>query len=118
MKFNKNGELKNTNTIVLTFARPTVPKNIKVAYMVVRVEVYIPNPMMCHKCQHFGHVAKFCRSKDYICANCGGRECGPDHKECKNSTCCPHCSEKHTSFSKDCKTWKLEKEVSQNQIHR
>ena len=41
----KNGVLKSTNTYVLTFNTPILPKKIKVAFLSVNVEVYIPNPL-------------------------------------------------------------------------
>ena len=40
----RNGVIKPTNTYVLTFNTPVLPKKIKVAFPSVNVEVYIPNP--------------------------------------------------------------------------
>ena len=67
----KNGVLKSTNTYVLTFNTPILPKKIKVAFLSVNLEVYIPNPLRCYQCQVFGHHEDYCMKKP-ICGNCGG----------------------------------------------
>ena len=51
----RNGVLKSTNAYVLTFNTPVLPKKIKVAFLSVNVEVYIPNSLRCYQCQDFGH---------------------------------------------------------------
>ena len=51
----KNGVIKSTNTYVLTFNTPILPKKINVAFLSVNVEVYIANPLRCYQCQVFGH---------------------------------------------------------------
>ena len=66
----RNGVVRRTNTYVLTFNTPILPKKIKAAYLSVNVEVYIPNPLRCYKCQVFGHHEDHCLKKA-ICANCG-----------------------------------------------
>ena len=49
----RNGVIKPINTYVLTFNAPVLPKKIKVAFLSVNVEVYIPNPRRCYQCQVF-----------------------------------------------------------------
>ena len=66
----RNGVVRRTYTYVLTFNTPILPKKIKAAYLSVNVEVYIPNPLRCYKCQVFGHHEDHCLKKA-ICANCG-----------------------------------------------
>ena len=63
VKVRKNGVLKSTNTYVLTFNTPILPKKIKVAFLSVNVEVYIPNPLRCYQCQVFGHHEDYCMKK-------------------------------------------------------
>ena len=62
--------LKRTNTYVLTFNTPILPKKMKAAYISVNVEVYVPNPLRCYNCQFFGHHESRCTRKK-VCANCG-----------------------------------------------
>ena len=66
----RNGVLKRTNTNVLTFNTPILPKKMKGAYISVNVEVYVPNPLRCYNCQFFGHHESRCTRKK-VCANCG-----------------------------------------------
>ena len=51
----RNGVFKPANTYVLTFSTPILPKKIKVAFLSVNVEVYIPNLLRFYQCQVFGH---------------------------------------------------------------
>ena len=82
VKVRKNGVLKSTNTYVLTFNTPILPKKIKVAFLSVNVEVYIPNPLRCYQCQVFGHHEDYCMKKP-ICGNCGGERHCSDDRNCK-----------------------------------
>ena len=51
----RDGETKLTNTYVLTFNSPNLPSVVKIGFMQVKVDVYIPNPLRCYHCQVFGH---------------------------------------------------------------
>ena len=62
----RNGALKRTNTYVLTFNTPVLPKQIKAAYLSVNVEAYIPNPLSCYNCQVFGHHEDNCLKSQYV----------------------------------------------------
>ena len=55
----RNGVLKQTNTYVLTFNTPILPKKMK-------AEVYVPNPLRCYNCQFFGHHESRCTRKRYV----------------------------------------------------
>ena len=59
-KIKKDGNLVETNTLLLTFDRVNVPKSLKIFYRVVPVDVYIPNPLRCFNCQRFGHHENNC----------------------------------------------------------
>ena len=106
----KNGQTIKTNTYVLTFGTPILPKVIKVAYQVIKVEVYIPNPLRCFQCQRFGHHESKCRA-DPACNRCGHR--GEDHSEfnCKAEIKCANCGLDHMAYSKECHYWTKEKEI-------
>lgn len=47
-----------TNTYILNFNTPKPPTEIKIGYMIEKVEVYIPNPLRCHNCQKLGTTRK------------------------------------------------------------
>ena len=68
-KINKDGNLVETNTLLLTFDTVNVPKALKIFN---RVDAYIPNPLRYFNCQRFGHHENNC-SEDpgSVCENCG-----------------------------------------------
>ena len=57
----KEGKLIETNTYIMTFDQPKIPKRIKVGYTMERVEQFIPNPLRCYNCQKYGHHEDNCR---------------------------------------------------------
>jgi len=56
-----SGGRRNTNTFIITFKAASVPKHIKIGYLRVPVEIYIPNPLRCFNCQKFGHSKNACK---------------------------------------------------------
>ena len=108
IRIKRNNVLQDTNTIILTFNKPTVPKVVKVGFLQVKVEVYIPNPLRCFKCQKYGHHEDRC-SRSQVCGRCGDSS----HREsdCKATPHCVNCGKEHSANSKDCDTWKQEKEI-------
>ena len=109
----RNNELVPTNTLVLTFSCPTLPKSIKAGYLSIPVEAFIPNPLRCFKCQRFGHGQNSCRNK-LTCARCG--QLDHDSKDCKRDTICCNCRGSHFAYSRECPKWKLEKKVQQVKV--
>ena len=106
----RNGVLKRTNTYVLTFNTPILPKKIKAAYLSVNVEVYIPNPLRCYNCQVFGHHEDNCLKKP-ICGNCGGEKHCSDVRICSETPKCAYCNGNHPVSSRDCPSLKKEKQI-------
>jgi len=108
IKVTRDGKKEPTGTLILTFDLTTLPREVKVGYLNVPVEMYIPNPMRCFKCQRYGHHRDNCKHND-TCARCGGVD--HDDKECDKPPHCVNCSGDHTAFSKSCPKWQEEKEV-------
>ena len=104
---------RNTNTIVLTFNTSILPRVLKVGYLKVPVEMYIPNPLQCYACFKYGHHEKKCRlyGGDELCRRCGITGVTHDESRCTNDVKCVNCGEDHPSTSHSCKIWKREKEV-------
>ena len=98
----KNGSSTPTNTFVITFNRPSLPKSVKAAYQQLPVEPFIPNPLRCFNCQKFGHGKSTCNHKA-VCARCNG----DNHTEtdCQEQPHCANCSGLHPSFSRECPEW-------------
>ncbi|KAG1677311.1 Nucleic-acid-binding protein from mobile element jockey [Nymphon striatum] len=104
----RNGQKITTGTIILTFNIPEPPKSIKAAYLNVRVEKYIPNPLRCFKCQKYGHHQTTCK-REAVCGRCGE----PNHTDngCEKTPCCVNCKGKHPSYSRECPDFTLEKKI-------
>ena len=69
------------------------------------VEEFKPKPRVikCHRCQAFGHVSRFCRSKKPKCGKCGSD--AHESKDCtSSSSICVHCDSKdHPTGHSSCK---------------
>ena len=97
----RDGVIKLTNTYVLTFSSPNLPTFVKIGFMQVKVDVYIPNPLRCYHCQDlvFGHHENKC-GRHAVCRNCGE----PDHcgssGVCDKAAKCANCSGDHPANSK------------------
>ena len=55
IKVRRDGTLKDTSTFVFTFNTSILPKQLKVAFLRVSVDPYIPDPLRCYVCQVYGH---------------------------------------------------------------
>ena len=92
-----DGQRHNTNTSVLTFGQPSHPTSVKCAYLNIKVETFIPNPLRCYKCQRFGHHKFNCR-RNATCARCG--EEGHEDSSCSQPEKCINCQDSHSAYSK------------------
>ncbi|GBO08445.1 hypothetical protein AVEN_220337-1 [Araneus ventricosus] len=104
----RDGELLPTKHFILTFNTPRLPEYIKAGYVLCSVRPYIPNPLRCFKCQRFGHSKINCRWT-LICARCA--VAGHESTGCTAVEKCVNCQGNHTSFSRSCPKWELEKEI-------
>ena len=105
----RDGALKPTNTFVFTFDSPVLPANVKIGFIQAKVDVYIPNPLRCYKCQVFGHYENKC-GRQAICVNCSM----PEHcasGQCQRPAKCANCSGDHSANSKDCPQWEKERKI-------
>ncbi|XP_055924437.1 uncharacterized protein LOC129956538 [Argiope bruennichi] len=104
----RDGQLLPTKHFILTFNRPKLPERVKVGYMKLAVRPYIPNPLRCFQCQRFGHSKSNCRGT-LTCARCA--EKGHDNQQCSAEEKCVNCKGNHSSFSRSCERWILEKQI-------
>ena len=112
----KNGAAIPTNTFVVTFKKPTLPKSVTAAYLRIPVEPFIANPLRCFNCQKFGHGQNSCHQKP-LCARCGLE----DHKDTDCPALQPHCancSGSHPAFSRDCPEWIKQRAIVQIKAER
>ena len=111
----KDGNLVATGTIILTFSSPKLPPSIKVGYMNIKVDPFIPNPLRCFQCQLFGHTKNNCK-RGLTCPKCGK----PDHEEtpCNAPLYCVNCAGEHAATDKNCPKWLEEKEIQNVKYNR
>ena len=110
-----SGSRRNTNTFIITFKAPTIPKYLHIGYLRVPVSPYIPNPLRCFKCQKFGNGKNACRGRE-TCATCG--QVGHTSSDCTSEPKCPNWTGNHSAFSKSCPKWQFEKKVQQVKAER
>ncbi|XP_056009963.1 uncharacterized protein LOC130051670 [Ostrea edulis] len=87
---------------------PILPANIKVGFYQMKIEMFVPNPLRCFKCQRFGHGQTNCKCSE-ACFRCG--EEGHDGKGCPKEHKCKNCKGDHMASSKQCPIWIKEKEI-------
>ena len=106
----RNGEIRTTSTYILTFSSPDLPHSVKIGYISAKVDLYIPNPMRCFKCQQYGHQISRC-PRGPICAKCGTDEEDHSYNTCSNTLKCTNCKGSQAAFSREYPIWKEEKEI-------
>ncbi|GFW70389.1 putative RNA-directed DNA polymerase from transposon X-element [Trichonephila clavipes] len=89
---------------------PKLPSNIKAGYLNCKVRPYIPNPLLCFKCQRFGHSQTSCRGQ-LTCSRCAS--VGHASTDCSLEPKCINCLQPHPSDSKICPKWKIEKQIQE-----
>jgi hypothetical protein len=109
IKSKKSGTLQPTPSLIITFSLPTLPTCVKAAFYNLPVRPYIPSPLRCFKCQHYGHTSTSCKATSAVCPNCGTSSHGTD--PCKLKSHCVNCKGDHTAWSRDCPTFKEEKRI-------
>lgn len=56
-KYDQNlRKFMDSNSVYLTFTRPSLTDMVKVAYEIGEVQTFIPRPMRCFKYQQYGHT--------------------------------------------------------------
>ena len=103
------GSLMNTDSIVLTLNRPTLPREVKVGYLVVPIRAFLPDPVRCFKCQAFGHVSSKCRGTQR-CGVCSAEGHGSDACQ-SDSVKCANCGGQHRAWHRKCPKFVFEAEV-------
>ncbi|XP_071033113.1 uncharacterized protein, partial [Parasteatoda tepidariorum] len=87
IKVRRNGQLVPTKYLILTFATPKLPSEVKLAWY---------------------NCPASCRSTP-ICARCSG--CGHDDTSCELPPLCINCKGDHAAYSRNCPKWSQEKEI-------
>ena len=99
--------------LFLLFEQPFYQKTLKVGYLNVGVDIYIPNPLQCYSCFKFGHHERKCRLGvgDRLCRRCGDPANDHEESDCNRKPKCVNCGGDHMSTSRACDFWRREKEI-------
>ena len=103
--FKKIGkEFIPTRNIKLTFSSGQRPDHIFLGSQRFKVFPYVHRALQCYRCQGFGHIANFCRSKMQKCTICSENH---NFKECtKAKVQCANCGGPHSAGYGGCPRWK------------
>ncbi|MPC79203.1 hypothetical protein E2C01_073718 [Portunus trituberculatus] len=104
------GGIRSTASVIFTLSATKLPERIHVRYESVPIRPYISNPLRCFKCQLYGNHGNACRFSHSYCGRCAGEghsvdQCTSLIEKCRNF------EGAHSTFSRDCPAWKVEKEV-------
>ena len=110
MKRKINGELVPTHRYILTFNTPDLPRTVRLSdWHYELVDMFIPTPMQCMKCQKLGHTKKWCRKENPTCSRCS--EEGHHAQSCNNEMKCVNCTGSHRSTDKKCPHYMFKAEI-------
>ena len=112
----KNGELVPTSTLFLTFDSPEFLKEIKVGYLRVKVELFVPNPLKCFNCNRFGLAIQTLDARQQSVSDVQKRS--KHDGECDGPPTCPICSGPHAASAKNCPVWQTEKEIQRVRVEK
>ena len=84
----------DTKAFIATFLQETLSQSLYIPgdRLDTRVIPFINRPMMCHKCQGYGHTAKRCTAENTICKRCSVVGHSKEHC-CADQPVCHHCKQ-------------------------
>ena len=111
----REGQIVQTDTYILTFNKHAIPRVVNLSdWHHELVEDYKYRPQQCFHCQRYGHVAKYCRQEDAVCARCSMQ--GHKRNECTNPIKCYNCGHPHFANDKNCRKYCCEEMILNKQM--
>lgn len=68
---NDSSKFIPTNSVEIRLKGNCIPKAIIIIFCILYVDYFISSLKKYFNCRSFGHIAKFCKSKEPRCLNCG-----------------------------------------------
>lgn len=84
-------ELQPGTSIKINFRSNNIPEEVKLFYVVNKVELFVTRPLLCQNCLNYGHTKKFCKAEE-LCKICTSKKhnediiCKLTCKQCKTNT--------------------------------
>ena len=104
------GDLVDTHRYILTFNRTELPPLIRLTdWHHEPIDLYIPPPLRCNRCQRLSHAKKFCSRTEITCSSCGTD--GHTSYDCQNELHCVNCDGDHSALDKQCPFYQFKCEV-------
>ena len=114
-----------TSTIKITFKDPQnrntfVHTGLQVESMHFIAEPAMQNikPVQCYICLKYNHVAKYCKTKQQLCARCGDNHQLDHCTAASDMLKCCNCQGKHLATSNDCSFYKEQEKRMLNLINQ
>ena len=92
-----------TKSVILSFYE-TPPEFVKIGYLRLRTNPYIPNPIRCNKCQKMNHTTARCTKATSSCSYCAqNHEYANCDKRIQNQPPkCANCNGQHSAAFRGC----------------
>ena len=93
----------SVKALIVTFSQQEAPYSIYIPGERCDTVVYPFNnrPMMCRKCNQYGHTMKWCKVTSEVCRKCASE--GHSQTQCVSQTLrCVHCQGGHCAGDRDC----------------
>ena len=103
----------NCQALLLQFSTDNPPEYIRITgeYSLTKVYVYNERPMMCDKCQKYGHRNKHCRAEQLTCGWCAGSHQTSTCDRTRVDAKCANCEGAHSTLSAACTVRRRECEI-------
>ena len=107
----KNRKGEETTAVKVVFNEVTLPTELNVGLFDFIVDAFIPQVRRCSNCQKLGHIKKFCRNTQHVCARCG--QVGHGGEGCRLAPRCVNCHGNHAASDRQCPEFLLWKKAAE-----
>jgi hypothetical protein len=75
-------------------------------------------PVQCYICMKYGHIAKYCKTKQQLCARCGDNHLIDQCSVASDAAKCCNCKGNHLATSNDCSHYREQETKMLNMINQ
>lgn len=93
-------DVKNRNTFVQTGLQ------VDSMHFIAEAANHNTKPVQCYLCLQYNHIAKYCKTKQQLCAKCGDNHHVDKCTAATDAQKCVNCEGKHSATSNECPKYK------------